>query len=160
MRPQSTESLFKENIKGKIRITTRCLWLDNGKLLDALHSAAHASLSSCSIKSPLPHIERTVSEVLRKMVRKYSGKRPEVITHAIENPAAVLADEINGKLAGVQSGFEMPFVKKETMDGTPKKKRATKTQEERKNLDLSLNQHEIKGLTSFSFNYRQFNLVS
>lgn len=144
MRPQSTESLFKENIKGKIRITTRCLWLDNGKLLDALHSAAHASLSSCSIKSPLPHIERTVSEVLRKMVRKYSGKRPEVITHAIENPAAVLADEINGKLAGVQPGFEMPFVKKETMDGSPKKKRATKTQEERKNLDLSVNQREIK----------------
>ncbi|GJU30255.1 RNA-metabolising metallo-beta-lactamase family protein [Tanacetum coccineum] len=144
MRPQSTESLFKENIKGKIRITTRCLWLDNGKLLDALHSAAHASLSSCSIKSPLPHIERTVSEVLRKMVRKYSGKRPDVITHAIENPAAVLADEINGKLAGVQPGFELPFVKKETMDGSPKKKRTTKTQEERKNLDLSVNQREIK----------------
>lgn len=138
MRPQSTESLFKENLKGKIRITTRCLWLDNGKLLDALHSAAHASLSSCSIKSPLPHIERTVSEVLRKMVRKYSGKRPEVITHAIENPAAVLADEINGKLSGVQHGFEMRLGKKETVDGSAKKKRSSKVQEENKNLDLSL----------------------
>ncbi|KAI7740564.1 hypothetical protein M8C21_024115 [Ambrosia artemisiifolia] len=133
MRPQPTESLFKETLKGKIRITTRCLWVDNGKLLDALHSAAHASLSSCSIKAPLPHIERTVSEVLRKMVRKYSGKRPEVITHAIENPVAVLADEINGKLSGVQSGFEMPLGK--TVDGSPKKKRASKVQQESKDLD-------------------------
>ncbi|XP_071737134.1 ribonuclease J [Rutidosis leptorrhynchoides] len=145
MRPQSTESLFKENLKGKIRITTRCLWLDKGKLLDALHSAAHASLSSISIKSPLPHIERTVSEVLRKMVRKYSGKRPEVITHAIENPAAVLADEIDGKLSGISQGFEMSLGKKETVDGTPKKKRSSKMQEESKNLDLSFGALENEG---------------
>lgn len=143
MRPQSTESLFKETLKGKIRITTRCLWLDNGKLLDSLHSAAHASLSSCSIKSPLPHIERTVSEVLRKMVRKYSGKRPEVITHAIENPVAVLADEINGKLSGVQSGLEIPFGK--IVDGNPKKKRAAKIQEESKNPDVLSGTKETKG---------------
>lgn len=146
MRPQSTEGLFKENLKGKIRITTRCLWLDNGKLLDALHSAAHASLSSCSIKSPLPHIERTVSEVLRKMVRKYSGKRPDVITHAIENPAAVLADEINGKLSGLKQGFEINLGKKEKVDGSTKKKRSTKVQEESENLDFSLGPHEEKGV--------------
>lgn len=36
-------------------------------------------------------------EVLRKTVRKYSSKRPEVISIAFENPAEVLADEINGK---------------------------------------------------------------
>ncbi|XP_024960100.1 uncharacterized protein LOC112500757 [Cynara cardunculus var. scolymus] len=142
MRPQATESAFKETIKGKIRITTRCLWLDDGKLLDALHSAAHAALSSCSVKSPLPHIERIVSELLRKMVRKYSGKRPEVITHAVENPAAVLADEINGKLSGVHHGFEIPLAK--TVDGSPKKKWTTKIQES-KSLDLSMGRHEIKG---------------
>ncbi|KAI3709156.1 hypothetical protein L2E82_38915 [Cichorium intybus] len=143
MRPQSTDTIFKETIKGKIRITTRCLWLDNGKLLDALHSAAHAALSSCPVKSPLPHMERTVSEVLRKMVRKYSGKRPDVITHAIENPAAVLADEINGKLSGVNNGLEIPFGK--TVDGNLKKRKSSKFQEERKNLDLSAGPLETKG---------------
>ncbi|KAK6118095.1 hypothetical protein DH2020_048165 [Rehmannia glutinosa] len=70
----------------------------DGKLLDALHKAAHAALSSCPINCPLAHMERTVSEVLRKMVRKYSSKRP-VIAVAIENPAGVLADEIKGKLS-------------------------------------------------------------
>ncbi|XP_058787738.1 ribonuclease J-like isoform X2 [Vicia villosa] len=99
-RPKNLESLAGNTLKGKIRITTRCLWLDKGKLLDALHKAAHAALSSCPVKSPPPHIERTVSEVLRKMVRKYSGKRPEVIAVAIENPGAVFADEINKKLSG------------------------------------------------------------
>lgn len=98
MRPQ--EGSAEKTLKGKIRITTRCLWLDKGKLLDALHKAAHAALSSCPVNCPLAHMERIVSEFLRKMVRKYSSKRPEVIAIAIENPIGVLADEINGKLSG------------------------------------------------------------
>ncbi|KAL3507108.1 hypothetical protein ACH5RR_032490 [Cinchona calisaya] len=99
LRPQAANSVVEKTLKGKIRITTRCLWLDKGKLLDALHKAAHAALSSCPINSPLAHMERTVSEVLRKVVRKYSSKRPEVIAIAIENPIGVLADDINGKLS-------------------------------------------------------------
>ncbi|KAK6127605.1 hypothetical protein DH2020_038643 [Rehmannia glutinosa] len=98
-RPRATDGSVEKAVKGKIRITTRCLWLDKGKLLDALHKAAHAALSSCPINCPLAHMERTVSEVLRKMVRKYSSKRPEVIAVAIENPAGVLADENKGKLS-------------------------------------------------------------
>ncbi|XP_020210779.1 ribonuclease J isoform X2 [Cajanus cajan] len=99
-RPKILDSLTENTLKGKIRITTRCLWLDKGKLMDALYKAARAALSSCPVKSPLAHIERTVSEVLRKMVRKYSGKRPEVIAIAIENPSGILADEMNTKLSG------------------------------------------------------------
>lgn len=99
-RPRSLDSSVENTLKGKIRITTRCLWLDKGKLLDALHKAAHAALSSCPVNCPLAHMEKTVSEMLRKMVRKYSGKRPEVIAVAIENPGAVLATEIKTKLSG------------------------------------------------------------
>ncbi|KAL3571244.1 hypothetical protein D5086_028493 [Populus alba] len=100
LRPQNADGLVENSLKGKIKITTRCLWLDKGKLLDALHKAAHAALSSCPVNCPLAHMERTVSELLRKMVRKYSGKRPEVIAIAMENPAAVLSDELNAKLSG------------------------------------------------------------
>lgn len=100
LRPQAEDGSGEKALKGKIRITTRCLWLDRGKLLDALHKAAHAALSSCPVNCPLAHMERIVSEVLRKMVRKYSSKRPEVIAVAVENPGAVLANEINGKLSG------------------------------------------------------------
>lgn len=100
MRPQDADGPLENVLKGKIRITTRCLWLDKGKLLDALHKAAHAALSSCPLNCPLTHMERTVSEVLRKMVRKYSGKRPEVIAIAVENPEAVLSNELNSRISG------------------------------------------------------------
>ncbi|KAK7851441.1 ribonuclease j [Quercus suber] len=100
LRPQNVDGMIGNSLKGKIRITTRCLWLDKGKLLDALHKAAHAALSSLPVNCPLSHIERTVAELLRKMVRKYSSKRPEVIAIALENPAAVLSDEVNARLSG------------------------------------------------------------
>ncbi|KAL9673321.1 hypothetical protein QQ045_029577 [Rhodiola kirilowii] len=128
MRPQN--GAVDRSLKGKIKITTRCLWLDKGKLLDALYKAAHAALSSCPVNCPLAHMERTVSAVLQKMVRKYSSKRPEVIAVAIENPAAVLADEISSKLSGKSNiGFKtsgaLDFV-----DEHPKKSWSNIRQEE------------------------------
>lgn len=121
LRPQNIDGLNGTSLKGKIRITTRCLWLDKGKLLDALHKAAHATLSSCPVKCPLAHMEKTVSEVLRKMVRKYSGKRPEVIAIATENPVGVISDELNAKLAGNSDiGFGMPTLRK-VVDAHPKR---------------------------------------
>ncbi|XP_025616120.1 ribonuclease J isoform X4 [Arachis hypogaea] len=127
-RPQRAESLAENTLNGKIRIMTRCLWLDKGKLLDALHKAAHAALSSCPVKCPLAHMERTVAEVLRKMVRKYSGKRPEVIVIAIENPAAVLAEEINTKLSGKSHVDHGTSTLRKIVDGHGKENQPDTTQ--------------------------------
>ncbi|XP_028765043.1 ribonuclease J isoform X2 [Neltuma alba] len=125
-RPQNSESHVENTLKGKIRITTRCLWLDKGKLLDALHKAAHAALSSCPVNCPFYHMERTVSEVLRKLVRKYSGKRPEVIAIAVENPAAVLADEVKARLSGKSHmGLGTPSLRK-IVDGRNEEKKSSK----------------------------------
>ncbi|KAH6807873.1 RNA-metabolising metallo-beta-lactamase family protein [Perilla frutescens var. frutescens] len=130
MRPQATGGSVEKTLKGKIRITTRCLWLDKGKLLDALHKAAHAALSSCPATCPLAHMERIVSEVLRKMVRKYSSKKPEVIAIAMENPVGVLADEINGKLSG-KSHINSEFsALRKAVDGHEKKKQTIARLEE------------------------------
>lgn len=126
LRPQVIDGATEKSLKGKIRITTRCLWLDKGKLLDALHKAAHAALSSCPVNCPLAHMERTVAEMLRKMVRKYSSKRPEVIAIATENPSAVLADELNARLSGKSLGVSAP----REVDGYLKKKRMNRMQGE------------------------------
>lgn len=104
LRPEYVNGSSQPCLKGKIRITTRCLWLDKGKLLDALYKAAHAALSSCPVNCPLAHTERLVSEVLRKIVRKYSSKRPEVIAIAVENTAGVLTEEFQKKLSGKPHG--------------------------------------------------------
>ncbi|KAF3436859.1 hypothetical protein FNV43_RR19612 [Rhamnella rubrinervis] len=128
LRPQNVNGLMENSLKGKIRITTRCLWLDKGKLLDALYKAAHAALSSCPINCPLAHMERTVAEVLRKLVRKYSGKRPEVIAIAVENPEAVLSDEFSARLSGKSHvGFEASSLRK-VIDGRPNKNRSKRMQ--------------------------------
>lgn len=128
LRPQNVNNLIENSLKGKIRITTRCLWLDKGKLLDALHKAAHAALSSCPVNCPLAHVEKTVAEVLRKLVRKYSSKRPEVIAIAVENPEAVLSDEISVRLSGKSHvGFEVSSLKK-VIDGRPNKDRSKRKQ--------------------------------
>lgn len=145
MRPQNNNGSF-ETIKRKIKITTRCLWLDKGKLLDALHKAAHAALSSCPVNCPLPHMERTVSEVLRKMVRKYSSRRPEVIVNAMENPSAVLADELKEKLSGKAYGIS---ALNKAVDAHPKQRKSSKRIEEDK-ADVYLRKNtaqlDIKGL--------------
>ncbi|KAL4324906.1 hypothetical protein GQ457_11G028720 [Hibiscus cannabinus] len=134
LRPEKIDGITGNSLKGKIRITTRCLWLDKGKLLDALHKAAHAALSSCPVNCPLAHMERTVSEVLRKMVRKYSGKRPEVIAIALENPAGVLSVELNEKLSG---NSEVGFRRK-VIDGHPRRRQPNniKAEEDDGNLRL------------------------
>ncbi|CAL5440784.1 unnamed protein product [Camellia sinensis] len=144
LRPQDADGSVEKTLKGRIRITTRCLWLDKGKLLDALHKAAHASLSSCPVNCPLAHMERIVSEVLRKMVRKYSSKRPEVIAIAIENPAAVLSDELNARLSGKSHvGFGISALRK-VVDGHPKKRRTTDIQEEEDKTQQELEGHDIE----------------
>lgn len=153
MRPQPEDGSFEKVLKGKIRITTRCLWLDKGKLLDALHKAAHAALSSCPVNCPLAHMERTVAEVLRKMVRKYSSKRPEVIAVAIENPAAVLGAEINGKLSGKSKiSSEMAALRK-AVDGHEYKRQTIGLLEEDDNgLPLTATEQELEGCTLFTLN--------
>ncbi|MED6207397.1 hypothetical protein PIB30_035390 [Stylosanthes scabra] len=94
--------------------------------MDALHKAANAALSSCPVNCPLAHMERIVSEVLRKMVRKYSGKRPEVIVIAVENPAAVIADEVKTKLSG-KAHVDGISTWRRVLDGHGKENNSTKT---------------------------------
>lgn len=157
LRGQDADGLIESGLKGKIRITTRCLWLDKGKLLDALHKAAHAALSSCPVNCPLAHMERTVAEVLRKMVRKYSGKRPEVIAIAVENPEAVLSDELNARLSGKSHvDFGMSALRKvvdgrlKEIDGHSKEKQSDRIQAEEDIASIHLentSQHNLEGLS-------------
>lgn len=135
-RPQNGDNVSETCIKGKIRITTRCLWLDKGKVLDALHKAANTALSSCHINSPLSHIERTVSEVLRKMVRKYSSKRPEVIAVAIENTIGILAEELQTRLSGESEKSDVGSDLQMTNQASVK---SVKNPKKKSNKDLSEN---------------------
>ncbi|NP_001336824.1 uncharacterized protein LOC100274709 [Zea mays] len=45
-------------------------------------------------------MERMVAEILRKMVRKYSGKRPDIIAVAMENTTASFSEHLDAKSSG------------------------------------------------------------
>ncbi len=76
-------------LQARVRITTRCLWTDNGKLLEALQKAADLALVSCPKGARLSMVERHLGAVLRKVVQKYSNRRPEVIVIATDSSEAV-----------------------------------------------------------------------
>eukprot|EP00252_Welwitschia_mirabilis_P010958 TRINITY_DN2467_c0_g2_i1.p1 TRINITY_DN2467_c0_g2~~TRINITY_DN2467_c0_g2_i1.p1 ORF type:complete len:972 (+),score=187.63 TRINITY_DN2467_c0_g2_i1:36-2918(+) len=69
----------QSRLTGKIIITTRCLWVDKGKLIDTLRTALYAALASCPVDASVSLIQQTFSTVVSKLVRKYNNKRPEVI---------------------------------------------------------------------------------
>eukprot|EP00250_Pteridium_aquilinum_P012858 c20989_g1_i1 orf=816-3770(-) len=77
----------QSGLKGRIKVTTRCLWVDRGKLLEALQRAASAALASLRLDATLGLIEHTVGVALRKVVQKYSNRRPDVIVIATEGAA-------------------------------------------------------------------------
>ena len=68
-----------------------------------------------------------MNKCIEKKKRKYSGKRPEVIAIAIENPAAVLANEINTKLSGKLNVDGMSTLRK-VVDGHEKQNQKTEMQ--------------------------------
>ncbi|KAI5077518.1 hypothetical protein GOP47_0007342 [Adiantum capillus-veneris] len=75
----------QSGLRGRVKITTRCLWVDRGKLLEALQKAASAALSSLQLDASLGLVEHTVSLALRKVVLKYSNRKPDVIVIATES---------------------------------------------------------------------------
>eukprot|EP00249_Psilotum_nudum_P021161 c27999_g1_i1 orf=284-3385(+) len=81
-------------LKGRVRITTRCLWLDGGKLLEALQKSAHAALSSCPHDCTMETVEHTVRTVLKKVVKKYSNRRPDVVVSSVEGKIQVAVNRL------------------------------------------------------------------
>lgn len=71
--------------------------MDRGKLLDALHKAASAALSTLKLDSTLGTIEHTVGIALRKVVQKYSNRRPDVIIIATEGSLFDRAESVKSK---------------------------------------------------------------
>jgi hypothetical protein len=45
-------------------------------------------------------MEKMVAEILRKMVRKYSEKRPDVIAVAMENTTSSFSEHLDAKSSG------------------------------------------------------------
>ena len=88
-----------------------------------------------------------MAELLRKMGRKYSSKRSEVIAIALENPAAVLSDEVNARISGKSHvGYAISALRK-VVDGHSEENQSDRmhTEDMPTQLEHSL-QKNLKGL--------------
>ncbi len=87
----------RRKLKAKIRITTRAMWTDGGKLLEVLHASAEAALAKLPGDAALSAVERVVGDSLRRAAKQFNNKRPEVIIIGHE------ADPRMGAAAGAMS---------------------------------------------------------
>eukprot|EP00889_Picochlorum_renovo_P003344 jgi/Picre1/30374/NNA_005738.t1 len=59
----------RKKLKAKIRITTRAMWTDGGKLLELLHSSAEAAISKLPGDAALSAFERVVGDSISQSVK-------------------------------------------------------------------------------------------
>ena len=69
-------------IAGKARVTSRGMWTDDGRLLEAARVAAIQATVDMPVNAKLSAVERAVSAAIRAAVRMYCNKRPDVIVVA------------------------------------------------------------------------------
>lgn len=87
----------RRKLKAKIRITTRAMWTDGGKLLELLHTSAEAAIAKLPGDAALSAVERVVGDSLRRAAKQFNNRRPEVIIIAHE------ADPRMGAAAGAMA---------------------------------------------------------
>lgn len=87
----------RKKLKAKIRITTRAMWTDGGKLLELLHASAEAAISKLPGDAALSAVERVVGDSIRRASKQFNNRRPEVIIIAHE------ADPRMGAAAGAMA---------------------------------------------------------
>ena len=93
----ASQEAASRKLKAKIRITTRAMWTDGGKLLELLHSSAETAISRLPGDAALSAVERVVGDSLRRAAKQFNNRKPEVIIIAHE------ADPRMGAAAGAMA---------------------------------------------------------
>lgn len=89
--PDNAKAVY--GLKSKVRITTRCMWIDHGRLLNVMQADAQRALKNLPVNQPLTVIEKEIAQAIRTAVRRYSNKRPDVVVIAHESPWAAAGVE-------------------------------------------------------------------
>jgi hypothetical protein len=93
----ASQEAASRKLKAKIRITTRAMWTDGGKLLELLHSSAETAISRLPGDAALSAVERVVGDSIRRAAKQFNNRKPEVIIIAHE------ADPRMGAAAGAMA---------------------------------------------------------
>ena len=100
----AAQTAARRKLKAKIRITSRAMWTDNGRLLEQLHGAAEAAVGKLPGDAALSAVERVVSDALRRCAKHFNNRRPDVVVIAHEaDPragAAATASSVRRRTGG------------------------------------------------------------
>jgi len=76
---------FSQTVQGKVRVTTRGMWTDQGRLQRELHEGITNLVARMPVDASLASVERVVVEGVTKLCRQFNQRRPEVICVAHEH---------------------------------------------------------------------------
>lgn len=74
----------RRRLKARIKVTTRAMWTDSGRLLEQLHGAADTAVAKLPGDASLGAVERVVADALRRGCKQFNNRRPEVVVIAHE----------------------------------------------------------------------------
>jgi len=88
----SSSNSLPARLRARVRVTTRAMWVDNGRLLERLVVSAERAVARLPPDATLLGVERAVAASLRREARSHNGKIPEVVVVAHEyDPRAAAA---------------------------------------------------------------------
>ncbi|KXZ55695.1 hypothetical protein GPECTOR_2g1245 [Gonium pectorale] len=95
-------------LTSRVRVTTRGMWTNEGRLLAELNEAVEGAVGRLSGTASLVEVERTAIDVLKRRCLAFNGKRPEVIAIAYEHDPrdAHLAAVAEAREAAARSASE------------------------------------------------------
>ena len=70
---------MQARLHANVRLTTKAMWVDKGRLLERLHAAAMAAVSSQPLDCELSTIERLVADNVRRACKDFNKRSPEVV---------------------------------------------------------------------------------
>ncbi|KAL0027487.1 hypothetical protein WJX77_005103 [Trebouxia sp. C0004] len=71
-------------LRAQIRVTTRAMWVDNGRLLEVLHKVSDLAVRKLPQDASLVAVERSVADAIRRACKEFNQRHPDVIVIAHE----------------------------------------------------------------------------
>ncbi|GMH37110.1 hypothetical protein BSKO_04983 [Bryopsis sp. KO-2023] len=97
---------IESGLRSRVRLTTRGIWTDKGRLVKELCKVAQATVAKCPVDSSLMAVEKAVHTRVRSASRKFNGRNSEVlvIAHEHDPRAGDALAAINQRLAKNRDG--------------------------------------------------------
>jgi beta-CASP RNase J family ribonuclease len=129
----AAQAATRRRLKARIRVTTRAMWTDGGRLLEVLHAAGDAAVAKLPGDAALAAVERVVADALRRACKQFNNRRPEVvvIAHEADPRAGAAAAAAAARRGATSRARALPLAEAEAvMEEKRRRQRAQREQDQ------------------------------